>query len=400
MFGLFEKRPESIELFSAAESAQFRGNPPSESAWLSLTPVEQQLYRALAREFVTSKKLRLYVEHKRKGDIVLQKTVHLIKRYDVAYAALKADAFKKVYKYAWNRAFGDHTYPAELLERLFIDLPEPEKDGPAPAADKTWSQWMRGEDITGRDVAAVFKVGGSDAVNLAHMLGELDKVASSATGGALSVFAAGRSLRMAFKAANREVVAMTYARQFAGRNHGDFERTEASDQFSEDEYYNDVLGFVANYAAGQAATLQRRKATETTGAALSAVGGILTATGLGAVAGIPIGAAGMLVGLAGLGEKLGRLAWKSYNGTKGVDRHEAATLLWINGGAGHPPTIQFMVDMGMLPVTYEQQDGYIWGKRDVGEGDGGAMWIEEFGYFEPHNFDATINLIMRKLRSS
>jgi len=77
-----------------------------------------------------------------------------------------------------------------------------------------------------------------------------------------------------------------------------------------------------------------------------------------------------------------------------------ATLLWLNGAAGHAPSIEFMAKMGMIPVVKLDRSGDAEADRDTDDDtDGGAHFVE-LGFFTPAWFDDAVARIMRKLRTT
>jgi hypothetical protein len=394
MFGLFEKKPESVDLFSAGESSKFQGPPPPSSVWLAWTADEVHLYRALVRELMSSKKIQAFMSGSRRADVLIEKVTHLINRYHTVHPTETPRKFRQVLRAAYNRGYGDGSYPAAVIDPLFSY--HDDGGGHGSTQELNWQQWLHRGDYTGRDTATAAYYAGLGASEGLKYFKELDKVGGAATGGALSVISGARALRVMFKAGNRLAIAQKYAAMFPERDGGDF--VERDDP----EYMNQVLGFVAAYACDQMRRLQRRKATEAAGAGLSAAGAVATATGVGAVVGIPLTGVGLVIGMETTMEEMVRWAWKKAWGTKGVARHEAATLLWLNGAANHRPTIDFMVEMGMLPVTQVRADGpRAEGmlSSDPTAGDNGQHFID-IGYFTPTWFDAAIVRIMRKLRTT
>lgn len=148
-------------------------------------------------------------------------------------------------------------------------------------------------------------------------------------------------MRILFKAVEREVVATEFMRRCPKAADVEFDSHEDS------EYMDQVLGFCAAYSMNQSRRPARRKATEAIGVGVSAAGGIATATGVGAVVGVPLAAVGLIIGMETTVEEMIRAAWRAARGTKGVARHEVATLLWLNGAVGHARSIEFMVQIGI-----------------------------------------------------
>jgi hypothetical protein len=104
----------------------------------------------------------------------------------------------------------------------------------------------------------------------------------------------------------------------------------------------------------------------------------LTATGVGAPIGVPMMIGGTTISLAPTVETLGKKVYKTKQGTIGWDREHYATALWYLGEAKHKPSIDYMIEMGIL-----DKDG---------------DYIKE-GFFEEKSKANAIQYIKRKLRS-
>ena len=397
MFGFFETKPKNFENFSNAEVATFKGKVPASATYADWTAAQIQLYRALVREFALSKKIQAFRAGTRRADVVLEKVTHMIARYHIVHVT-DQHQFKAALQAAYDRAHGDGTYPGAVLNPLFNDAHETQH---GKSRELTHEQWRTKIDHTGEYAGTALYYGGLATKEALVAFEQLSKLGGTATGGALSVLAGARAVRVMFRAADRSVVAEIYASRYPENADGDFESHSTQDMDA-------VLGFVAAYAINQARRLGRRKATEAMGAGMSAVGGALTLTGPGAIVGVPMAAVGLAMGLEITAEELIRSVWKRAWGTRGVARHEAATLLWLSGAQNHRPTIDFMVDMGMIPLVLRKK-----GEDDMADStfvsvhpsagtephDAGETYIA-LGYFTPLWFDAAVNRIMRKLRST
>ncbi|MEN9797273.1 MAG: hypothetical protein RL653_969 [Pseudomonadota bacterium] len=386
MFGLFAKRPDSPEVFSGTELAALKG--PRPTGWEAWAVDELHLYRALVREIFASNKIKKFNSGERRGDILVEKVIHFMHRYHGVYA-VTPPRFELMLQAAWTRVYGEGKYPRSIVKPLF------EVGMGTGSGTPTWADLIRKKDVTGTRGADAAYYASLAANKGLQYFKELDKAAGAGTGGALSIVNGVRTVRILFKAVDRQVVASEFMSRYP-----EAPASVEFDSYDDTPYMDQVLGFVAAYALNQSRRLARRKATEAIGAGVSAAGGIATATGVGAAVGAPLLAVGLLIGMETTVEELVRAAWKAAHGTKGVARHEAATLLWLNGAAGHAPSIEFMAMMGMLPVVELPRSGDAESAdRDVGDGtDGGAHFVE-LGYFTPAWFDDAVARIMRKLRT-
>lgn len=318
------------------------------------------LYHQLVREFLDSKKIgtRDLGRHREKIENVCNR---YLPEYD---GELDADQVIHEIRNAYYAVTGQRWMGSIGVDSM--------QDGRLP--DRAAAAKKRAWATTGASLAA------SGASKAADLAGVLDSVGAAATGGVLSIFTAARSIRIAFKAANRAQV----AQEFSDRYYVPGESPETRLLEPDREALGDddcLLGDIAHYAAGNTLRLTRRHLTRVAGGLLSAVGAGLTigTAGVAAPVGVPLVAAGTAIALEPTAEGAARAGYKASQGTKGQERREWSALLWHLGAEGHRASREFMVEMGILDKAEE---------------------LIGLGFFDEENLDTSVKYIMRKLRSS
>ncbi|HEY6878867.1 MAG TPA: hypothetical protein VI299_12645 [Polyangiales bacterium] len=335
------KFKESGEPLTAEELARMI---PQEGG--ACVPYEDQalrLYRKFVREFLNSGKIE---RAKRTGAVwhVDKKLKHVWKRYcgDDAYKAISDDIKRQIMAKALWDATGVH-HPLEGVDVA--------------------------EDYAKRESTHLnsrFNPGVAEKV----ALGLAEALADKASIGVYKLVKIASHLQDGHR---RKTVAEQYAQKYKGTQHGNDNLSVTVMRGLDDD---GALGVTAALIALKLERFTRREATllaaqtlAVTGNALSAVPGV----------GQAVSAASTVVSATVTAEQAIRNLAKRYEGNLGVARETAAFSLWGLGNRSHQPSLDFMMELGLL-----DEDGYL----------------RSAGFFDRPNMRLASNFIAAEIKST
>lgn len=302
-----------------------------------------RLYRKFVREFINSGKLE---RAKRTGAVwhVDKKLKHVWKRYcnDEAYKAISDDQKRQIMAKALWDASGIH-HPLEG-----VDVAEDY------AKRESKSLSSRFNPSTAEQVA----------VGLAEAL------ADKASMGVYRLVKIGKHLQDGHR---RRTVAEHYAQKFKGSQLGTDGLSFSMVQSMDDD---SALGVAAALVALKLERFTRREATLLAAQTLAVTGNALSAA---AGVGQALSTASTVVSSLVTAEQAVRNLAKRLEGNLGIARETAAFSLWGLGNRSHGPSLEFMVEMGLL-----DEDGYL----------------RTAGFFDRPNMRLASNFISLQIKST
>lgn len=335
------KFKESGDAFTAEELAKMI--PQEGGACVLYQGNALRLYRKFVREFINSDKLE---RAKRTGAVwhVDKKLKHVWKRYcaDEAYKAFSDDEKRQIMAKALWDATGIH-HPLEGIDVA--------------------------EDYAKRESASLSaRFNPSMAEKVA--IGLAEALADKASMGVYKLVKIGRHLQDGYR---RRSVAAHYAEKYKGTGRGNDMLTLADLNGLEDD---SALGIAAALVALKLERFTRREATLLAAQTLAVTGNAMSAA-LGA--GQVLSAASSVVGATVTAEQAIRNLAKRLEGNLGIARETAAFSLWGLGNRSHGPSLEFLVEMGLL-----DEEGYL----------------RSAGFFDRPNMRLATNFIAGELKST
>ncbi|HVZ30913.1 MAG TPA: hypothetical protein VG963_00720 [Polyangiaceae bacterium] len=335
------KFKESGDPFTAEEIAKMI--PQEGGAFVPYQDNALRLYRKFVREFLYSEKL---ARAKRTGAVwhVDKKLKHVWKRYcgDDAYKQISDEQKRQIMAKALWDATGIH-HPLEG-----VDVAEDY------AKRESASLTSRFNPSTAEKVA----VGLAEALADKGSLGvyKLVKIASHLQDGH-----------------RRLTVAEQYAQKYKGTGRGTDDLSFASMQSLDDD---SALGVTAALIALKLERFTRREATLLAAQTLAVTGNALSGVvGVGQA----ISTASTVVSATVTAEQAFRNLAKRLEGNLGIARETAAFSLWGLGNRSHGPSLEFMVEMGLL-----DEEGYL----------------RSAGFFDRPNMRLASNFIAAQIKST
>jgi hypothetical protein len=335
------KFKESGDPFTAAELAKMI--PQEGGAFVLYEDNALRLYRKFVREFLQSGKLE---RAKRTGAVwhVDKKLKHVWKRYcnDEAYKAISDGEKRQIMAKALWDATGIH-HPLEGVDVA--------------------------EDYAKRESASLtshFNPGTAEKV----AVGLAEALADKASLGIYKLVKIASHLKDGHR---RRTVAEHFAQKFGGTGRGS-DALSLSDMKVLDD--DGALGVTASLVALKLERFTRREATLLAAQTLAVTGNALSAAvGVGQA----FSTASTVVSGTVTAEQAVRNLAKRLEGNLGIARETAAFGLWGLGNRSHGPSLEFMVEMGLL-----DEDGYL----------------RTSGFFDRPNMRLASNFISIQLKST
>ena len=335
------KLKESGDPFTADEIAKMV--PQEGGAFVLYEGNALRLYRKFVREFINSGKLE---RAKRTGA-----EWHIDKKL----------------KHVWKRYCGDEAYQG-------IDDAEKRQI----MAKALWDATGIHHPLEGVDVAADYAARESSNLNARFNPSTAEKVAvglaeALADKASLGVYKLVQIASHLKDGHRRRTVAEHFAQKYGGTGRGSDALTIADMRVLDDD---SALGVAASLVVLKLERFTRREATLLAAQTLAVTGNALSAVvGVGQA----FSTASTVVGATVTAEQAVRNLAKRLEGNLGIARETASFSLWGLGNRSHGPSLEFMVEMGLLDA-----DGYLRGA----------------GFFDRPNMRLASNFIGAQLKST